>query len=82
MNEQGKSPVGKPVAPAGNKTIDFFGALKQVLNGNRIHKLEWTDKEYYGFMKDGFLTLHKPGGSEAPWWISNGDMGGTDWIVL
>ena len=64
-------------------TMDFPNALKAVIEGKRIHKLEWKDKGYYGFLNEKeILTLHKPGGSNHQWIISLGDMIGDDYIVL
>ena len=64
------------------KFLDFYEALKAVMDNKKIFREEWEDKEYYGFMHDGKLCLHKPDGNTHQWIISDGDMTGTDWIVL
>lgn len=63
-------------------TMTFDEAIAEVIIGKKIHKLEWQDKEYYGFLEDERLKLHKPGGSTHDWIISSGDLMGNDWIVL
>lgn len=62
--------------------MDFFEALRHVIAGKRIHKLEWGDPEYYGYLIDGVLCLHKPTGRDHQWILSDGDLLGTDYIVL
>lgn len=62
--------------------IDFFQALAQVVLGKKMHKLEWEDKEFYGYLKDEVLLLHKPDGKDYQWILSESDMTGTDYIIL
>ena len=64
------------------KTLNFMEALKHALEGKHIHKLEWVDKNFYGLLKDAIMQLHKSDGKFYQWVISEGDMSGTDWIVL
>lgn len=63
-------------------TIDFYEALKEVLSGKKITKLEWKNKEYYGFLDGDILKLHKPDGKSYGWTLNNGDLSGTDYIVI
>lgn len=62
--------------------LTFYAALTAVAQGQRITKLEWGDKEYWGQMFNGFLMLHKPDGKYYFWNISDGDMAGDDWVVM
>ncbi len=78
--EQNMSPL--PVSKKIEATIDFPNAIREVIAGKKIHKLEWEDKEYYGFLNSDKLSLHKPDGKNYQWIISDGDLYGTDWIVL
>lgn len=61
--------------------MDFFSAIKQVIDGKKIHKLEWEDREYYGYLIDEVLCLHTPDGDHS-WVLSLGDLGGKDYIVI
>lgn len=80
-------------------TMDFFDALRQVLDGRQITKLEWKDSEIRVLMAEQnignafhlMLCIRRPNGqdisgekifSTAKLWVSDGDMLGTDWIVV
>jgi hypothetical protein len=85
MNEEKKeSPTFSPHAGslAGMALSDFPEAMRQVINGQKITKTEWGDNEYYGCLHEGRLKLHKPDGIFYPWILSEGDLVGTDWLVL
>jgi hypothetical protein len=79
-----QSPTPGSVAPAVvvEETVDFFTALKEVVKGKKMTKVEWKDREYYGFFKDTLLKLHKPDGKMYDWILNDGDVGGEDWIIL
>ena len=62
--------------------MDFATALKEVLNGKKIHKLEWKDEGFYGFLNEEILSLHKPDGNNYQWIINKGDLEGTDYVVI
>jgi len=62
--------------------LDFYEALKAVVTGKKIFREEWENKEYYGFINKGNLSLHKPDGKTYQWIINDGDMNANDWIVL
>jgi len=63
-------------------TMNFPQAMEKVIEGKKIHKIEWKDKEFYGFLNGEFLSLHKPDGRNYKWIISDGDLNGDDYIVL
>jgi len=66
------------------KTMDFPSALREVTDGKKITKLEWGDSKIYGFLswKTKVLTLRREDGQEDMWCPNDGDLLGTDWIVL
>lgn len=73
-----KSPiVTKPI-----DTMAFPEAIKEVIEGRKITKLEWEDKGYYGFLNRDVLSLHKPDGKNYQWIVSEGDLLGKDWMVV
>ena len=84
------SPLPKKVTNNGKKVapmiiMSFFDALRLIPDGKRITKLEWSDKRTYGLLKDGLLQVHKAGEAEEtthPWIINDGDLIGTDFIVV
>lgn len=63
-------------------TVDFPEAMKAVIQGDRVTKLEWNDRDIFGFLNNGFLMLHKKDGSLHQWIISDGDMFGQDWLTM
>jgi hypothetical protein len=78
---QSPLPQNNPL-PQSQPTISFYEASKAIIAGKKVHKLEWVDKGYYGFMNDNILSLHKPDGKNYQWIVSMGDLNGTDYIVL
>ncbi len=52
------------------------------MNGKKITKLEWNDKNIYGFLAtDENLKINLPT-KLCDWVISKADLIGTDWVVL
>ena len=62
--------------------MKFSEALDKMLEGKKVHKLEWDNKEYYGVLYNAALRLHRPDGKNYQWVVSEGDIMGDDWIVL
>lgn len=62
--------------------LGFYEALRHIVEGQRVTKLEWDNSEYWGQMLDGKLVLHKPDGIYYPWILSDGDVNGSDWLIL
>jgi len=80
--DEGQSPV-IPRKPEGDTRpkLDFPGAMRAIIEGKRITKLEWGDERVYGHLKDGFLMLTKVG-KDHSWTVSEGDLKGLDYVVL
>lgn len=80
------------VSPTPNKekedstNMDFYSALKKIVEGKKVHKLEWENKQYYGLLiltpEGEILGLHKPDGNNYQWIVSVGDMKGSDYILV
>ena len=64
------------------KTMNFPEAISAIIEGKKITKLEWNDKEIYGVLNDNILMLHKKDGIMYNWMLSDGDLLGEDWIVV
>ncbi len=67
------------------KKLSFFEALKAVKEGKKITKLEWNDKQVYGFLynnNNNILCLHQKNGEINSWILNDGDLLGNDWIIL
>lgn len=61
-------------------TMDFPNAMRLIIEGKKITKLEWGDKNLYGILANGLLMLHKEDGFHT-WVISEGDLIGKDWVL-
>ena len=64
------------------KEMDFPDAIRKVIAGKKIHRLEWSDKEYYIFLNGDLLSIHKPDGNNYKIILNEGDLIGIDWVVL
>ena len=73
-----RSPVPQPP----QRTLTFSQAIDAVsYQDATITKLEWGDESAYGRLRDGFLMLRRDG-KWFRWTLNDGDLSGTDWIVL
>lgn len=80
INELGEPiTIGEVVS---KKEMDFPDAIREVIAGKKIHRLEWSDKEYYGFLNGDILSLHKPDGNNYKWIVNEGDLIAEDWIII
>jgi hypothetical protein len=61
------------------KGVDFPSAMKEVIAGKKVCRLEWQD-DSYGILKDGLLMI-VIAGVEHKWIVTDGDMLPNDWIV-
>jgi len=77
-----ESPLPEKVIPKQIKPMNFPEAMKKVIEGKKVHKLEWKDKNYYAFLNGEFLSLHKPNRINHKWIINAGDLMGEDYIVV
>lgn len=62
--------------------INFPDAIRAIIAGKKITKVEWNDKDIYGFLNGQFLSLHKKDGKNYQWIVSDGDLLGIDYIIL
>ncbi len=49
------SPVPKENKPI---SMSFGDAMGEVVNGNKITRVEWNDSEEYGLLKHSYLVIH------------------------
>ena len=80
------SPTQSPVAPRPTviATMTFPEAMQAIIEGQIITKMEWGDPEIRCHLMNGLLCIfrHDTDNQWHPWSISDGDMAGTDWIVV
>ena len=63
-------------------TFDFASAITRILDGAKLTREEWDDKETYVHLADGFLMLHKDDGKNYQWIVSEADMKAEDWTLI
>lgn len=63
------------------KTFTFPEALALTVMGKQITRLEWNDRQVYGFIMNGVLYIRTEG-QYKNWILSTGDIVATDWIVI
>lgn len=62
-------------------TFDFFDAVKEIMNGNRVTRIAWNDSTVYCMLIDVRLGIHIDN-KDQDWIITTGDVEGKDWIVI
>jgi hypothetical protein len=63
------------------RTVDFGTALNAVAAGKKIARMEWENKEEYGFLRATILHIFRDG-AEHVWRVNDGDILATDWVIL
>jgi hypothetical protein len=61
--------------------FDFPSAINKIIDGKKITKQEWGNKDIYGILSGGFLMIHNQN-KLSQWIISDGDLMGNDWEVV
>lgn len=62
-------------------TMSFPDAMREIIKGNKVKRLEWEVESDNCFLKDGWLSIFTNGATHV-WKVSDGDMEGQDWVVL
>lgn len=73
-----QSPVPEKTVP---NQMSFPDAMREVINGKRVTRVEWGNNNSYGLLKDGELRIHLIDTFHR-WIVSDGDMYANDWIVI
>lgn len=85
------SPSANPDSKHG--LMDFTAAIKSVLEGKRVTRLEWNNPDIFLFMfmwgqmnpdvpAGKYLSIHNAEGHVHPLYMSDGDMLGDDWVEV
>ena len=70
------------VIPCSIKEMDFPSAIRITINGKKITRTEWGNKNIYCFLNGDILSIHMLDGNNHKWIINEGDMIAEDWVVL
>ena len=72
-----------PVAGAtGPMRMDFPAAVRAVMRGLRVTRVEWANPNIWIEMNQDFLSLRKADGSSHALIVGAGDVFVSDWIVV
>ena len=74
------SPKPKAQSPSKKKTMDFPDAMRELIAGKKVRRVEWPEGEL-GFTKDGRLMIRREG-VEYQWTLTDGDWLSNDWAVI
>ena len=61
--------------------MTFPEAVKAIIDGKKVTKLEWENEEVYLFL-DNYLRIMKTDGTKHVLLVSEGDILGTDWVIV
>ena len=85
MTEPEKSPTLKAkedYSPYRDEAFNFPEAMRELLQGVKVTKLEWDNDNIYLTIYNGFLMIKLEDGLLHQLIVSEGDMQGVDWVVL
>ena len=71
-----------PTPPSKDKKeLSFPEAMKAIIAGRKVRRVEWSDEQEYCLLKDSFLMIHRNEKFHT-WVISEGDMLAIDWVIV
>ena len=85
MTEAQKSPTAKTkedFSLCSDEPFNFRVAIRELLSGVNVTKLEWDNVDIYLTMNDEKLMIKLEDGLLHPLIVSTGDMAGTDWVCV
>ena len=85
MTEPQKSPTAKTKeehSPYRDEPFNFPDAIRELLQGVNVTKLEWDNVDIYLTMDDEKLMIKLEDGLLHPLIVSTGDMTGVDWVCV
>lgn len=62
--------------------LDFPDAMRAVIAGKRITRIDWADLDQYAFLDGGFLRIRPADHAFYNWTVTDGDMTAIDWMVI
>lgn len=66
----------------GEVLMDFDGAVKAMLGGKRVTRLEWKNEKIYFLIESTRLKIHRADGVVSDLTLQTGDLEGTDYIII
>lgn len=83
MVEQPTTPATSPVIKKVEvETFDFPEAMRRVIDGKKVTRVEWNDRNEFAVFKDNFLMIHTKGKFHTWKDINGNDLMAKDWIEV
>ena len=79
MSEESHSPV--PSKRNYAKEMPFPDAMKQIMGGKKIRRIEWAEESEHGVLRESFLMIYR-NNKYHTWILSEGDILAIDWVVI
>ena len=77
------SPVVSPIRVEQIKKMDFVEALKELVDGKKVRRLEWQDESVYLTVEETKLMIFLTSDNMLhPLTVQTGDILGEDWVVI
>lgn len=74
-------PIEGEIVEAGKaETFDFYTAIKKIMEGKAVARLDWGNDDYCQLLAT-YLHIFKDGKFHI-WQIGDGDIAATDWYVV
>ncbi len=80
MTKMNKSSTPLPSSAPPEDTMDFSEAIREIIKGEHVTKIEWNNKDTYIYLRET-LRIHFSDGKDVDLIVSDGDMLGMDWII-
>jgi len=69
-------------SPLSRTVMNFSDALREVIKGKKITKLEWGNQNIYIFLHNEHLKIMKLDGKMYDLIVSEADLLGEDWVLV
>jgi len=64
-----------------NPPMDFSTAIRKVIDGKKITRIDWAKPEAFGYLKDNILHIRLEDGLDHQWILSEEDLLAFDWVL-
>lgn len=82
MEITSSSPVLPKKTESAPITMDFPAAIRALINGSLITRLEWNNDDYC-LLQNGWLRIFTSSDEKFhDWLVSEGDMAVSDWVII
>ena len=62
--------------------MDFSVAIRQVIDGKKITRVDWAKPEVFVYISNTILTIKMEDGLNHQWILSEDDLMALDWVVI